>query len=136
MKKITVPARLDELDHVLDFVNGELEANNCVIKEMLQIAIAVEEIFVNISKYAYLPEKGEAEIECSFYKEPKSVSICFKDKGVPYNPLEKPDPDISLSSEERKIGGLGIYMVKKSMDEVLYEYKEDRNILTIIKKLT
>lgn len=135
MNKITVPAKLDELDHVLDFINDLLEANDCVMKVKLQINIAVEEIFVNIANYAYAPKEGEAEIECSINNEPKSISICFIDSGAPYNPLEKTDPDITLSSEDRKIGGLGIYIVKKCMDQVLYEHKDDKNNFTIRKKL-
>lgn len=63
------------------------------------------------------------------------ISITFSDSGKPYNPLEKPDPDVTLSAEERSIGGLGIFMVKKSMDDMRYEYKDGQNILTITKRL-
>jgi Anti-sigma regulatory factor (Ser/Thr protein kinase) len=135
MNKITVPARLDELDHVLDFIEQELDIYECAVKIKLQLAIAVEEIFVNIAKYAYAPGEGSTEILCSYSDEMKAVSISFLDEGMPYNPLAKKDPDITLSSEDRKIGGLGIYMVKKSMDEVIYDYKDNRNMLTIRKNM-
>ncbi len=135
MNSIIVPAKLDELDKVLDFIEQELDVFGCAIKIKFQLAIAVEEIFVNIAKYAYLPGEGSAEIVCSYSDEAKAVSICFMDTGVPYNPLAKEDPDVTLSTEERTIGGLGIYMVKKSMDEVIYDYKDGKNILTIRKKL-
>ena len=134
MKTLTVPAKLDELDHVLDFINAELEANDCPMKTQVQIAIAVEEIFVNIAHYAYPPKEGEAIIGCLFHEEPRAVEISFVDRGVPYNPLEKKDPDVTLGAEERQVGGLGIFMVKKSMDEVAYNYVNDKNVF-IIKKL-
>jgi anti-sigma regulatory factor (Ser/Thr protein kinase) len=134
MKILTVPAKLNELDHVLDFINTELEVNDCPMKVQVQIVIAVEEIFVNIAHYAYPSREGDAIIGCQFQEEPRAVEISFVDRGVPYNPLEKNDPDVTLGVEDRQIGGLGIFMVKKSMDEVTYNYVNDKNIL-IIKKL-
>lgn len=130
-----IPAKPEELDRVISFIEGELETVGCPMKHMLQISIAAEEIFVNIAHYAYAPGEGEAEIHISFSEQPKSITICFIDSGTPYNPLEKEDPDTALSAEDRKIGGLGIYMVKKSMDQVLYEYKEGKNQLTIVKNI-
>lgn len=134
MKTINVPARLDQLDTVLDFVNAELEANGCPMKAQMQLAIAVEEIYVNIARYAYHPEEGEATVHCEVGGDPLQVAIQFVDCGRPYNPLEKEDPDVSLSAEEREVGGLGIYMVKKSMDDISYSYAEGKNVLTIRKK--
>ena len=102
---------------------------------MMQVDIAVEELFVNIASYAYGKEEGLAVIRLDIEKDPLTVKITFEDRGVPYNPLAKEDPDITLSAEERQIGGLGIYMVKKSMDDIIYEHKDGKNILTIVKKL-
>ena len=99
------------------------------------IHICVEEIFVNIAHYAYGGKSGEAVINLDIEQNPKCCRVTFQDRGVPYNPLAKADPDITLSAEERQIGGLGIYMVKQSMDHVEYRYEDGCNILTIEKKI-
>jgi anti-sigma regulatory factor (Ser/Thr protein kinase) len=135
MKRMIIPARTGELDKVVSFIEKELEANGCTMHIRLQLVVAAEEIFVNIAHYAYKAAPGEAEIQVSFEGQPKSVVISFIDSGIPYNPLRKADPDITLDAGTRKIGGLGIYMVKKSMDQVLYEYKEGKNHLTLIKQI-
>ena len=135
MKDITVDATLDNLEVVQDFVREELESRGCSMKVMMQIEIAVEEIYVNIVHYAYNPEVGKATIRCEVLDNPMQVVIQFLDSGVPFDPLAKEDADITLSAEERNIGGLGIFMVKQSMDEVNYEYKEGKNVLTIKKVL-
>ena len=135
MKSLTVPARIDQLDTVQEFIQQELETQDCMPKVMIQISIAVEEIFVNIAHYAYQPVEGDATIRCEVGGDPLEVTIQFLDNGKPYNPLEKEDPDVTLSAEERGIGGLGIFMVKKSMDSLDYEYQDGKNILTIKKSL-
>lgn len=135
MKDITVNATLDNLEVVQDFVRGELESQECSMKIMMQIEIAVEEIYVNIVHYAYNPTVGEATIRCEVTDDPMQVTIQFLDSGMPFDPLAKEDADITLSAEERNIGGLGIFMVKQSMDEVNYEYKDGKNVLTIKKVL-
>ena len=135
MKDITVNATLDNLEAVQDFVREELESQGCSMKVMMQIEIAVEEIYVNIVHYAYNPEIGKATIRCEVTDNPMQVIIQFLDSGVPFDPLAKEDADITLSAEDREIGGLGIFMVKQSMDEVNYEYKEGKNVLTIRKVL-
>ena len=135
MKSLTVPAELEQLQTVQDFIAEELESRDCPMKAQFQIEVAVEEIFVNIAHYAYGGKPGEAAIGLDVIPNPKSCRIVFRDKGVPYNPLEKPDPDITLSAEERQIGGLGIYMVKQSMDKVEYRYEDGCNILTIEKNI-
>ena len=135
MKDITVDATLDNLEVVQNFVSGELESQGCSMKVMMQIEIAVEEIYVNIVHYAYNPEIGKATIRCEVTDSPMQVIIQFMDSGIPFDPLAKEDADITLSAEERNIGGLGIFMVKQSMDEVNYEYKEGKNVLTIKKAL-
>ena len=135
MKDITVDATLDNLEVVQNFVSEELESQGCSMKVMMQIEIAVEEIYVNIVHYAYNPEIGKATIRCEVTDNPMQVIIQFLDSGVPFDPLAKEDADITLSAEEREIGGLGIFMVKQSMDEVSYEYTEGKNVLTIRKVL-
>ena len=101
----------------------------------MQIELAVEEIFVNIAHYAYRPQIGQATVRVEVKEEPLSVIITFIDRGVPYDPLKRSDPDVTLSAEEREIGGLGIFMTKKVMDEVAYEYKDGQNVLTLKKRL-
>ena len=128
-------AVLDQLDDVLGFVDEQLDLVDCPMKTRMQVQIAVEEIFVNIASYAYQPGTGKADILVETVKDPRSVTITFKDRGVPYDPLAKEDPDISLSAEDRPIGGLGIFMTKKSMDEMKYEYRDGQNVLTIRKLL-
>ena len=135
LKDLKIEARVDNLDQVLAFLDGQLEEAGCSMKAQMQLDVAVEEIYVNIASYAYAPETGMAEIQLEFTEDPKSVVITFIDSGKPYNPLAKEDPDISLSAEERQIGGLGIYMVKKSMDEVNYEYSDGYNVFSIRKNL-
>ena len=135
MKELTIAATVENIETVTDFVNEQLEALDCPIKAQMQIAIAIDELFGNIAHYAYNPEIGKATVRVEVIEDPLAVTITFIDNGVPYDPLAKADPDTTLSAEEREIGGLGIYMVKKSMDEITYEYKDGQNILAIKKKL-
>lgn len=126
-------AKLENLDQVLSFVDKFLDELQCPPKPQMQLDVAVEELFVNIARYAYAPNVGQASIRLKSDDDPSGVSVTFIDRGVPYNPLAKADPDVTLSAEQRQIGGLGIYMVKKSMDKMEYEYKDGQNILTITK---
>ena len=135
MKEITVPARTDELDRVLDFISEQLEEYGCPMKYLMQIQVAAEEIYVNIAHYAYHPDEGLATIRCTVGGEPLEVSITFLDNGRPYNPLAQKDPDVTLSAEERRIGGLGVYMAKNLMDGISYRSENGCNILTINKLL-
>ena len=135
MKELTVIARVDQLDYVLQFINLELNEYGCPKKERMQIAIAVEEIYVNIAQYAYAPKVGTVIIRFWTEYEPMRFTIQFVDGGKPYNPLTKPDPDISLDAEKRGIGGLGVFIVKKNMDDVRYEYMNGKNVFTISKKV-
>ena len=135
MAERTFDAVLDQLDDVLAFVDEQLDLIDCPMKSRMQVQIAAEEIFVNIASYAYQLGTGKADILVETAKNPRSVTITFKDRGVPYDPLAKEDPDISLSAEDRPIGGLGIFMTKKSMDEMKYEYRDGQNVLTIRKLL-
>ena len=135
MEELTVEARSEALDRVLAFVDAQLEALDCPMKAQMQLDVAVEELFINICSYAYAPGSGSATIRFQALQEPRAAEITFVDSGVPYDPLNKPDPDVTLSADERPIGGLGIYMVKKTMDEVRYRYENGQNILTIVKHL-
>jgi len=135
MAELTILASVENLERVLLFVDAELEKLDCPPKAQMQIDVAVEELFVNIARYAYAPDQGSATIRIQADADAHTVMITFIDSGIPYDPLVKPDPDVTLSAEERQIGGLGIYMVKKSMDDILYEYRDGRNVLTIIKML-
>ena len=135
MKELTIDATVDNIPAVTDFVNEQLETHGCSMKALTQIDIAIDELFGNIAHYAYGSNAGSATVRVEITEAPPSAVITFIDGGVPYDPLKKADPDTSLSADERQLGGLGIYMVKKSMDAVEYEYKDGQNILKITKKL-
>jgi anti-sigma regulatory factor (Ser/Thr protein kinase) len=135
VKELTVDADVKKIPAVTDFINGILEEAGCPIKVQMQIAVVIDELFANIAMYAYDGGKGEAIVGVDVSGEPQVVSITFKDRGKPFDPLAKEDPDVTLSVEERQIGGLGIFMVKKMMDEVIYRYEEGMNVLTVRKKI-
>ena len=133
MKEITVDAVIENIDLVTGRINEELEVLGCPEGTRAQIDVAIDEILSNIIRYAYPREAGSVTVryDCA----DGMFSISFEDEGAQYNPLKKPDPDVSLPAEERKIGGLGVFLVKKTMDAVGYLRREDRNILTIRKKI-
>lgn len=129
---VAVPENLLE---VQSFVDEHLEAVGCPLKAQMQISVAVEEIFINIANYAYRPGKGKATVLVEVSEHPVTVTITFVDHGVPYDPMAKEDPDVSLPANARQVGGLGIFMTKKIMDDVSYTYKDGQNILTLKKNL-
>lgn len=133
MREITVDAIVENIGTVTDFVEEILDSFECPMKVKMQVDIAIDELFGNICHYAYGDTIGKATVKVEKQDDPKAVCITFIDSGIPYNPLEKDDPDITLSSEEREIGGLGIFMVKKNMDEVYYNYCDGQNQLTVKK---
>ena len=133
MNSLTLEATVENLNKVLAMVDGEIEDLNCSMKTKMQIDVAVEELFVNIASYAYAPGTGTATVRLAFENEPRGVTITLIDRGTPYDPLAKPDPDVTLSAEERQIGGLGIFMVKRSMDGLRYEYRNGQNMLELKK---
>ncbi|MBQ4495183.1 MAG: ATP-binding protein [Selenomonadaceae bacterium] len=133
MEKITVDALLDNLQAVVDFATEKLEARDCSMKVVMQTELVIEEIFVNIASYAYHPEIGPATFCMEFEENPNAVLMTFIDGGKPYNPLEQEAPDTTLSIEERDVGGLGIFLVKKNVDEIAYEYTDGKNILRMKK---
>lgn len=135
MKELTVKASVENIQEVTDFVCVELEQLNCPPKAETQISIAIDELFGNIARYAYSPDIGNATVKVEVENDPLSVIITFIDNGKPFNPLEQAEPDVTASAKERKIGGLGIFLVKKTMNLVEYEYKNGQNILKIKKNL-
>ena len=135
MKEMTIPAVVENIEQVTDFVNDQLAEIGCPMKAQVQIDIAIDELFGNIAQYAYNPDTGPATVRVEVSDAPISVTITFMDHGIPYDPLQHADPDIALSAEERAAGGLGIFMVKKTMDEITYEYKDGQNILRIRKDI-
>lgn len=135
MKELTIAATVENIQVVTDFVNEQLESIGCPMKTQTQIDIAIDELFGNIVHYAYHPEIGPATVRVEVEEDPLAVRISFMDHGIPYDPLARADPDVTLSAEEREIGGLGIYMVKKIMDNISYEYKNGQNVLRILKNI-
>ena len=135
MKELTLKATVENILTVTAFAEEYLETLDLPMKAMAELDIAIDELFGNIAHYAYHPEIGEATVRVEVIDDPLAVVITFMDNGVPYDPLAKADPNTTLSAEEREIGGLGIFMVKKTMDDITYEYKGGMNILKIKKNL-
>lgn len=133
MRTMTLDAAADNLPRVLAFADEILEAAGCGPKAQMQIDLAVEEIFVNIAGYAYAPQTGAVEIAMEV--EDGKAMIRFTDSGKPYDPLQRDDPDVTLSAEARQIGGLGIFLTKKVMDSIDYRFENSKNILTMFKTL-
>ena len=132
---ITVQAINSNIDVVNDFIHSKLSDTNCNYKILMNIDLSVEELFVNIANYAYPDKQGSVVVECWLDNDCSDINIRFTDEGIPFNPLEKPDPDINAAAEDRKIGGLGIFLTKKLMDNVVYNYSDGKNQITITKKL-
>ena len=131
MNELKLEAKVEKLGEAIAFIDQILETEECPLRTQMQIDVAVEELFVNIANYAYAPGTGSVKICAGIGNDPKEITIIFIDCGVPYDPSAKTDPDITLSAEDRQIGGLGIFMAKKSMDSLEYERKDGQNILTI-----
>ncbi|WP_303841098.1 ATP-binding protein [Anaerotruncus colihominis] len=135
MAELSVPATLENLELVTGFIHERLKLAGCPAKIMTQVSLAVEEIYVNIAHYAYHPNIGEATVRCEVGGEPLQVTIGFADEGKPYNPLLQKDPDVTQDADQRQIGGLGVFMVKKLMDKITYEFIDGKNVLTIRKRM-
>ena len=133
MKELTIEAVVENIAMVTDFVNEQLEAYDCPMKAQIQIDVAIDELFSNIAYYAYNPETGPATVQVEVQEDPLAVIITFIDHGKPYDPLSGEDPNVTLPAEEREAGGLGVFLVKKTMDDVTYDYKDGKNILRIRK---
>ena len=133
--EITLDAKVENVQQVTAFIDEELEKIDCPLKAQTQIDVAVDELFSNIAMYAYAPSIGTATVQLEIEDDPRAVVITFIDQGKPYNPLEKDDPDVTLSAEDRQIGGLGIFLVKKTMDDMTYRYEDGKNIVSIKKMI-
>ncbi len=135
MESLTINAEVRNLETVNSFVLSRLERFGCEKKILMQIRLAVEEIFVNIASYAYDPSVGPAEVRCVVLQDPLRVVIQFLDGGKPFDPLAAETADTSEDALLEREGGLGILLVKETMDDVRYEYRDGKNILTILKTL-
>lgn len=133
--ELEVDASTKKLPEVAAFIGRYLDAANCSIKKRMEIQLAVEEIFTNIASYGYPDEKGTVNFRVDLSEDPAAITIRIADHGIPYDPLARDDPDVTLSAKERKIGGLGVFLVKKMMDDVDYVRKDGQNILTLKKIL-
>ena len=135
MTNQTFPAKTEALPDILGFVEETLEGYGCPMKIQMAVCVAIEEVFVNVAHYAYGNGEGDMNLGIGFDEENRTITFRMTDKGVPFDPLQKPDPDITLSAEEREIGGLGIFIAKKTMDSLRYSYENGENILTMIKTI-
>lgn len=135
MQKLEVEAKMEYFSQVTQMVEEMLSEYACSPKILMQIQIALEEIFVNVAHYAYQTDEKPLTVQCEVCGEPPQLSVEFTDSGIPYNPLKRKEPNLTESAEERKIGGLGIYMVKQYMDEMTYAYKDGKNVLCIRKTI-
>ena len=135
MKEFNLPAKLESIPILTDAVNEILEEHDCSMKAQMQLDIAIDEIFANIAHYAYAPGTGDATVQLEFFGQPLSARLTFIDSGVPFDPLERTEPDVTLSAEERQIGGLGIFLVKKTMDAMRYERRDGQNVLVLEKRI-
>ena len=135
MTNRTFPAKTESLNDVLGFVEETLESFACPMKIQTAICVALEEVFVNVAHYAYPDREGELSLHIAFDEQSRTVTFRMMDQGIPFDPLAKPDPDITLSAEDREIGGLGIFIAKKTMDCLSYSYENGENVLTMTKKI-
>ena len=135
MNELTIDAKTENLHQIFDFLTTELQKIGCEKKMIRQCKLCAEEIFMNISSYAYHPETGLVHITMDVVGKPYPVKLIFSfsDSGKPFDPLSKEAPDIDAPLDERPVGGLGIFLVTTTMDDVSYEYKDGRNILTVEK---
>ena len=135
MQELNLEASVANIPAVTDFVNAILEELDCPMKARMQIDVAIDELFSNIAQYAYTPGTGPATVRVETEEDPRAVILTFIDRGIPYDPLAAEDPDITAPAEERSIGGLGVFLVKKTMDDVRYERRDGQNILRITKRM-
>ena len=135
MTKKTIPAKIESLFEILGFVEEMLEGLECPMKIQTAICVAIEEVFVNVAHYAYPDGEGDLSLYIGFDEQSRAITFRMTDRGVPFDPLKIPDPDFTLSAQDREIGGLGIFIVKKTMDSLSYSYENGENVLTMIKTI-
>ncbi len=134
MKEISVKADKEVINEVFDFVEGELgQIEGCTRKDIMRIHMVVDELFANVANYAY--GDGDGDVKVGFEFDSDTAVISFTDSGKPYNPLEQEEPDVTLSARERRIGGLGVFLVKNTVDDIRYENRDGKNIVKIYKKV-
>jgi len=134
MKKLHFQPVKGKGPEITEAIIAEEEIASCK-KEFFALHLVIEELAVNIADYAY-PDGGDGYLDVLIDKTPETITITFKDGGTPFNPLERKMPDVDLPLEERGIGGLGIFLTVKKMDEVKYDYCNNENVLTIMKKIS
>ena len=135
MTNQTFPAKTESLPAVLGFVEETLERFGCPVNIQTAVCVAMEEVFVNVAHYAYPDGEGDMSLQIGLDDQSRAITLCMRDRGIPFDPLKKPDPDITLSAEEREIGGLGIFIAKKTMDSLSYSYENGENVLTMMKRI-
>lgn len=134
MRELTLEAAVEHIPELTQIVDAELEKAGCPPCAQTQIDVAVDELFSNIAAYAYGESGGSVTVQIRVDRAGRAAELTFMDGGVPYNPLKQKDPDVFLAIENRNLGGFGIFIVKKSMDQVRYEYKDGQNCLTVRKE--
>ena len=134
-KSITTEAKTENIEQITAFIDREMEKVNCPARQQTQVRMAVDEIVSNIARYAYTPDTGNVTVRFEYDEADGSLLLTFEDEGIPFDPLQREDPDTTLPAEKRKIGGLGIFLVRKTMDDVSYAREEGKNILRIRKKI-
>ena len=135
MKHLILPAKLESIPKVTAWIDEVLDALDCPMKIRVQIDVAIDEIFSNIAYYAYPEKNGTAEVQIDFDAQERMFSMTFIDSGTPFNPLKRADPNTALGPRERAIGGLGIFLVKKTMHDVIYGHENGHNVLTLKKRI-
>lgn len=135
MKELTLKASVENIASATEYIDSCLESLDCPMKAQMQIDVAIDELFGNIALYGYPDGDGDITVRFGFDEAEREASVTFIDSGVPFDPLETEIPDVKASSEDRKIGGLGIFLVRKTMDGMEYEYKDGKNHTTIKKKI-
>lgn len=133
---LVVEATEDSLDNVTEFIDELLEDLPCSPEARAKLDMATEEIFVNIASYAYAPDTGQATIRGSVLQEPPcTLTLIFEDSGKKFNPLEREAPNLSPAIRRRIVGGLGIFLARSMADEISYEYRDEKNILSVKKNM-
>ncbi len=135
MTELTLKAVIENIPAATAFIDEQLEALDCAMRAQMQIDVAIDELFCNIARYAYDGGDGEATVKFDFDPSDRTAMITFEDSGKPFDPLQKADPDVTLAAEDRAIGGLGIFLVKKTMDDMKYRYENGKNVLTLYKHI-
>ena len=135
MQELKLPAVIESIPKLTAWMDEALEKLDCPMKAQMQLDVAMDEIFSNIARYAYLDQNGAAAVRMDFDEKTRLFSLEFRDQGISFNPLEQAEPDTALGVEARGIGGLGIFLVRKTMDEVSYQYTDGSNILCLKKRI-